>query len=306
MQFSFRIPNADYLGFPATLDIIVTAAQRAERLGYDALLLNDHLIINGAADVVTSWGNVYEPLTTMAFLAAQTERIKLATSVLLLPHRNPILTAKTVATLDQFSKGRIILGGGAGWVENEFDALASNFADRGRRTDEYLRVCKACWRPDPISYTGTYHQFQDMHSSPKPVQEPHPPIWIGGSSRAALRRAAEFAAVWQPVPTPLPDLIENKAKLLAACEKAGRAEPPKVRMSFRVNFSEITGKDPMSSDGNRLTGHGAIEDIASDIKQYRDKAGLDQFQLNFNGCGSLEELERSMTIFMEQVRPAVM
>nr|MCS5604597.1 TIGR03619 family F420-dependent LLM class oxidoreductase [Alphaproteobacteria bacterium] len=216
MQFSFRIPNADYLGFPATPDAIVTAAQRAESLGYDALLLNDHLIINGAADVVTSWGNVYEPLTTMAFLAAQTEQIKLATSVLILPHRNPILTAKTVATLDQFSSGRIILGIGAGWVENEFDALAINFADRGRRTDEYLRVCKACWAPDPISYTGAYHQFQDMHSSPKPVQKPHPPIWIGGSSRAALRRAAEFAAVWQPVPTPLPDLIENKAKLLAA------------------------------------------------------------------------------------------
>ena len=242
----------------------------------------------------------------MAFLAAQTERIKLATSVLILPHRNPILTAKTVATLDQFSRGRIILGVGAGWVENEFDALAINFADRGRRTDEYLRVCQACWRPDPISYTGAYHQFQDMHSSPKPVQEPHPPIWIGGSSRAALRRAAEFAAVWQPVPTPLPDLIANKAKLLAACEKAGRAEPPKVRMSFRVNFSEITGKDPMSSDGNRLTGHGTVEDIASDIKQFRDKTSLDQFQLNFNGCGSLEELERSMTIFMEQVRPTVM
>ena len=151
MQFSFRIPNADYLGFPATPDAIVTAAQRAERLGYDALLLNDHLIINGAADVVISWGNVYEPLTTMAFLAAQTERIKLATSVLILPHRNPILTAKTVATLDQFSSGRIILGIGAGWIENEFDALAINFADRRRLTDEYLRVCKACWGADPIS-----------------------------------------------------------------------------------------------------------------------------------------------------------
>ena len=151
MQFSFRIPNADYLGFPATPDAIVTSAQRAESLGYDALLLNDHLIVNGAADVVTSWGNVYEPLTTMAFLAAQTDRIKLATSVLILPHRNPILTAKTVATLDQFSSGRIILGIGAGWIENEFDALAINFADRRRRTDEYLRVCKGCWGPDPIS-----------------------------------------------------------------------------------------------------------------------------------------------------------
>ena len=105
---------------------------------------------------------------------------------------------------------------------------------------------------------------------------------------------------------PLPDLIATKAKLVVACEMAGRAEPPNVRMKFRVNFSEITGKDPMSSDGNRLTGHGTVEDITSDIKQYQDKAGLDQFQMNFNGWGSLEELEEPMIIFMEQVRPAVM
>ncbi len=305
MQFSFRIPNADYLGFPATPDAIVTAAQRAEELGFDAVLLNDHLIIKGDAGVVASWGNVYEPLTTMAFLAAQTERIKLATSVLILPHRNPILTAKTVATLDQFSDGRVILGVGAGWVENEFAALAVNFEDRGARTDEYLRVCQACWGPDPISFGGEYHQFEDMYSSPKPVQQPHPPIWIGGSSRAALRRAAEFAAVWQPVPTPLDTLIDNKAKLLAACEKMGRAEPPQIRMSFRVNFSEITGKDPHDPDGNRLTGHGSAEDVASDIVKYRDDAGLDQFQLNFNGAGSLEQLLASMDLFAEQVRPAV-
>ena len=108
MQFSFRIPNADYLGFPATPEAILTATQRAEALGYDAVLLNDHLIMKGAPEVVASWGNVYEPLTTMAYLAGKTERIKLATSVLILPHRNPILTAKTVATVDQFSNGRVI------------------------------------------------------------------------------------------------------------------------------------------------------------------------------------------------------
>lgn len=305
MKFSFRIPNADYLGFPATPDAIVTAAQRAEELGYDAVLLNDHLIIKGTREVVASWGNVYEPLTTMAYLAAKTETIKLATSVLILPHRNPVLTAKTVATLDQFSKGRIILGVGAGWVESEYAALAINFEDRGARTDEYLRVCQACWGPDPISFSGAYHSFEDMHCSPKPLQQPHPSIWIGGSSRAALRRAAEFATVWQPVPTPLEALLANKAKLLAACEKIGRKEPPQIRMSFRVNFSEITGKDPHDNEGNRLTGHGSVEDVASDIAKFRDAAGLDQFQLNFNGSGSLAELEASMTLFMEQVRPAV-
>jgi probable F420-dependent oxidoreductase len=305
MQFSFRIPNADYLGFPATPEAILTATQRAEALGYDAVLLNDHLIMKGAPEVVASWGNVYEPLTTMAYLAGKTERIKLATSVLILPHRNPILTAKTVATVDQFSNGRVILGVGAGWVESEFAALAMNFADRGARADEYLRVCQACWSPDPVSFTGAYHQFEDMHCSPKPVQQPHPAIWIGGSSKAALRRAAEFATIWQPVPTPLEALLEHKANLLAACEKIGRVKPPEIRMSFRINFSDITGKAPSGPDGNRLTGHGSVEDVAGDIRKYRDEAGLDQFQLNFNGCGSLAQLEESMTLFMEQVWPAV-
>ena len=305
MQFSFRIPNADYLGFPATPEAILTATQRAEELGYDAVLLNDHLIMKGPPEVVASWGNVYEPLTTMAYLAGKTERIKLATSVLILPHRNPILTAKMVATLDQFSNGRIILGVGAGWVESEFAALAVNFEDRGARTDEYLRVCQACWCPDPVSFAGQYHQFEDMHCSPKPVQQPHPPIWIGGSSKAALRRAAEFATTWQPVPTPLDALLEHKANLWAACKKIGREEPPKIRMSFRVNFAAVTGKNPIGPDGNRLTGHGSVDDVGEDIAAYRDKAGLEQFQLNFNGCASPAQLEQSMTMFAEQVRPMV-
>ncbi len=305
MQFSFRIPNADYLGFPATPEAIVTAAQRAEALGFDAVLLNDHLIVKGNEEMVASWGNVYEPLTTMAYLAARTERIRLATSVLIMPYRNPVLVAKTVATLDQFSNGRVILGLGAGWLESEFAALAVSHGDRGARTDEYIKVCQACWAPDPVSFQGAYHQFEDMHCSPKPIQQPHPPIWIGGSSKAALRRAAEFATIWQPVPTKLDDLITHKANLEAACDKIGRTVPPQIRMSFRVNFSAITGKDPHGPDGNRLTGHGSAEDVASDIAKYRDEAGLDQFQLNFNGCGSLTQLEESMTLFMEQVRPTV-
>ena len=131
-----------------------------------------------------------------------------------------------------------------------------------------------------------------------------------GSDRHAAksdryRRAAEFAAVWQPVPTPLDDLIANKAKLLVACEKIGRKIPPEIRMSFRINVSDITGKDPHGPNGDRLAGHGSVDDIAADIRKYRDDADLDQFQLNFNGCGSLEQLEESMTVFMEQVRPMV-
>lgn len=305
VQFSFRLPNADYLGFPANPDAIVTIARQAEALGFDAVLLNDHLMVKGSADMVASWGNVYEPLTTMAYLAACTERIGLATSVLIMPYRNPVLTAKTVATLDQFSKGRVILGVGAGWLESEFAALGVDHAGRGARTDEYLRICLACWKPDPVSFQGAYHQFQDMYCSPKPLQQPHPPIWIGGSSNPALRRAAEFATIWQPVPTALDDLITRKAYLLAACEKIGRAEPPRIRMSFRINFTEITGKDPHGADGTRLTGHGSAGDIAGDIALYRDSAQLDQFQLNFNGCASLSQLEDSMTLFTEQVRPAL-
>ena len=128
-----------------------------------------------------------------------------------------------------------------------------------------------------------------MHVSPKPVQQPHPPFWSGGASDAALRRAARFAAVWQPTPLPLAELVERQAALQKACDQIGRPEPPETRMSFRVDF----GKDHLRPK------------VAAEISRYREAAGLDAFQINFHGNRDLDQLLDSMERFMCEVNPQV-
>ena len=219
-----------------------------------------------------------------------------------MPYRNPIVTAKMVATLDQMSGGRAIAGVGAGWSEAEYDALGVPFQERGARTNEYLRLWKACWEPGPTTFHGRFLSFDNMHVGPKPLQQPHPSLWIGGSGHPSLRRAARFAEVWQPTPLALPDLISNRAHLhdiSAELEK----EPPRTRMSFRVNFSNITGSS--NSSGDRPMGQGTPEQVASDMTRYRHEAGLEEFQINFNGSGSLQQLLDSMDVLVEEVIPKV-
>ena len=300
VQFSFRPPNADYLGFPATPRGIVETACQAEELGFDAVLVNDHIIVGGPARIVDSWANTFDPLIVLSYIAARTTRIRLGVSVLIMPYRNPIATAKMIATLDQMSGGRVIAGVGSGWNEDEFAALGVPFQERGARTDEYLRLWQACWSPGETSFHGRLFDFENMHISPKPIQQPHPPIWIGGSSRPSLRRAAAFAQVWQPTPTPLEDLIKLRAYLSLACEKIGRRDVPTTRMSFRVNFSEVTGDSP---GAERTTGHGTRAQVVEDLQRYCQEAGVEDFQINFNGCHSLQQLKDSMDLFMEVVKP---
>ena len=246
VQFSFRPPNADYLGFQATPRGIIETACKAEELGFDAVLVNDHIIVDGAPRPA-SWRNTYDPLMVLSYLAASTTRIRLGTSVLIMPYRNPIAAAKMIATLDQMSGGRVIAGVGTGWNEAEFSALGVPFRERGVRTSEYLRLWQACWSPGETSFHGRFFDFEKMHISPKPLQQPHPPIWIGGPSRPSLRRAAVFAQVWQPTPTPLGELIKLRDYLREACDKIGRQDVPTTRMSFRVNFSEVTGDKPAAA-----------------------------------------------------------
>ena len=255
VQFSFRPPNADYLGFEATPEGIITTACKAEVLGFDAVLVNDHIIVDGSPRSAM-WTNTYDPLIALSFIAAHTTRIRLGTSVLIMPYRNPVATAKMMATLDRMSGGRVIAGVGVGWNEAEFQALGVPFRERGARTTEYLRVWQACWAPGEVSFEGQFFSFTNMHVNPKPQQQPHPPIWIGGSSPAALRRAAMFAQVWQPTPMSLAELIARQAELRQACEKIGRQDAPETRMSFRVNFSAIMGNDYAAGGGTANgTGH---------------------------------------------------
>jgi probable F420-dependent oxidoreductase len=302
VRFSARCPNADYLGFEASPEAIVAAAKKAEALGYDAVFVNDHIIVDNSPRAA-NWTNVYDPLVALSFVAANTSHIKFGISVLIVPYRNPIATAKALATLDRMSGGRLIVGVGVGWNEAEFAALGVPYHERGARTTEYLKIWQACWAPGEVSFAGKFFNFTNMHVNPKPLQQPHPPLWVGGPSDAALRRAATFAEVWQPTPTPLPELIERRAALQKACERIGRVEPPKTRMSFRVELSNILGKSAPSG-GNRPPGHGTPAEVAGDLLRYRE-AGVGDFQINFHGNRNLGQLLDSMECFAQEVRPQV-
>ena len=163
---------------------------------------------------------IRDRITTLAYLAGITDRIKLVTSVMIIPYRNPILTAKMLSTLDMLSKGRLILGAGVGWMEEEFELLdTAPFAERGAVPNEYLRAFIALWTSDNPTFEGKYVNFSDITFLPKPGQKPHPPIWIGGQSKPAIRRAAQLGNAWHPVgaipaaPLEPEELAENLALL---------------------------------------------------------------------------------------------
>jgi alkanesulfonate monooxygenase SsuD/methylene tetrahydromethanopterin reductase-like flavin-dependent oxidoreductase (luciferase family) len=186
VRFSTRCPNSDYLGFETSPEAIVAAAKKAEEAGFDAIFVNDHIIVDSSSRAAP-WTNVYDPFVAMSFIAAHTTRIGVGVSVLIMPYRNPIATAKSLATIDRMSGGRLIAGVGAGWNEAEFAALGVPF-DQGARTNEYLRLWQACWAPGKVSFAGRFFSFSDMHVSPKCNSR----IRRSGSAAPAMRRCAEL------------------------------------------------------------------------------------------------------------------
>ena len=191
MKYGFYLPNS---GAGAEPDALAGIAKLGDLLGFYCMVMPDHILqpnqINSTypysltGDILAAGqsgdGEWPEQITTLAYLAGVTERIRLVTSVMIIPYRNPILTAKMLSTLDMLSKGRLILGAGVGWMEEEFELLdAPPFAERGAVTNEYLQACIELWTKDDPKFEGKYVNFSDITFLPKPVQKPYPPIWIG-------------------------------------------------------------------------------------------------------------------------------
>lgn len=172
-------------GRTAGPEAIRRAARHAEELGFADVWVSDHVVI--PADQSYPSPYLYDPLVTLTAGAAVTSRIGLGTSVLVLPQHNPLWLANALASLDAFSEGRLTVAGGVGWSEGEFEALGQSFHDRGQRTDEIIDLLRACWRDDPVSFEGAHYRFSDVRLLPKPAHEI--PIWIGGGSEPAYRRA---------------------------------------------------------------------------------------------------------------------
>ena len=198
MQYGVILPNVGPL---AHIESLATIARRAEELGYDGIFLSDHVVVpDGLRSAypyrsdgrfpLTAADRILEPIVTLSYLAAATRRIRLGFSVLVLPYRHPALNAKMLGTLDVVSNGRLIAGVGVGWMAEEFAALGADFPDRGAVTDEHIAILRACWTGATSELRDTRYNAAGLRMEPAPIQRPHPPIWTGGTSPPALRRAA--------------------------------------------------------------------------------------------------------------------
>lgn len=214
-----------------------------ERVGFNGCNVTDHPCPAGR------WldaGGHYaqDPFVMLSFVAAATRTVRLQTGILVLPYRNPFITARAVATLDVFSGGRVTLGIGAGYMKGEYFALGVDFERRNEIVDEYLAALKTAWTADEFSFKGTGYEARGSRILPRPLQKPHPPLFIGGNSHRAIRRAVEFGDAWYPFFTP-PGLsatsrtapLTNEADLAVAlqylrdhCEKVGREQPPEIAL----------------------------------------------------------------------------
>ena len=254
----------------------------ADELGFDSIWCNDHLALpsaraDGAAEpaYAAAYGeqrgqNIYEPLIVLAYLAAVTRRVTLGTSVYLLPLRNPLLAARQAVSLDRLSDGRLVLGVGAGWLESEFAAVGVPYRQRGRRTDEAIAMLTSLCGED------------DSEFLPKPVQRPHPPLWIGGRSDAAVRRAARFGDAWHPSHLTVDELRRQIPALRAECERAGRSADDVTVTTRRKLVRTPTG------DGRVL--YGDARAIAATVGEL-EQVGVSHLIVELPGSSEGELLE---------------
>ncbi len=314
MEIGFGVPSRGPL---ASVENIVALTQQGEAMGFDIVSVSDHIVVPTSIDSVYPYndsgrfassvsGEYMEQLTTLSYMAAITSKIRLLTSVMVLPHRSPVLTAKILSTIDVLSGGRLIVGCGVGWMREEFEAIgAPPYAERGRVGNEYIAAFKELWTNDNPSFSGDYCAFSDISFAPRPVQQPHPPIWIGGESPPALRRAAQLGDAWYPICSnprfpvgTFTQLGEYMGRVRANAEAAGRS-PDTLDFAYSINWHSDTAGT--GSDGERRILTGTAQQRADDIRRL-EEMGVNHLMLNFDG-DSLDETMASMNAFANDVRP---
>ncbi|HZO39191.1 MAG TPA: LLM class F420-dependent oxidoreductase [Methylomirabilota bacterium] len=315
MEFGFSLPGRGPL---AGIDVVLKLAEKADALRFDSLFVTDHIVMpaSSAKSVYpyTTSGqfpgglaqDYLEPLATLSHLAHATKRAKLGISVLVIPYRNPLLAAKMLATIDVLSKGRVILGAGVGWLREEFEALgAPPFEERGAVTEEYIKLMRAAWTTDPVSFESKHYSVRDVHVLPKPVQRGGIPVWIGGHTGAAVRRAGAIGDGWHPIGMRPPAMLgpeEYAAKveeLRASARRAGR-DPKSITLTIRVPM-EVRGKNTKAAAGDRPPFQGTAEEIAADIRRYQ-ALGVSHFVFDHT-VQELRAVLANMERFASDVRP---
>ena len=308
MQIGFNLPISGPTSSPESL---IRIARQGEALGYDYLTLTDHVVLPNLrvpgypySESGEFFGEGperrYEQLTAAAFIAAKTTRIRLVLAVMVVPHRPTVLAAKMLSTIDVLSGGRLVVGIGVGWLQAEFNAVVGPaFAERGPVTDEYLSAFRSLWTQEAPRFDGNWVKYDGILFEPKPVQKPHPPIWVGGESRPSLRRAARFGDAWYPIGSNKKHLLDTLPRYRAGIERlrqltaeAGR-EPASVGLTYRVKrYGEAVPEK--ASDGERRLFSGTTGDIIADLRALRD-LGVAAVDIDFERAdpnASIAEMRR--------------
>ncbi len=313
MQIGFNLPLSGPLSTPEPMLRIALAGEAA---GYDYAALSDHVV--EPIDIRARYpysdtgefprggaGERHEQLTAAAYLAGRTSRLRFLTSVMVVPHRPAVLTAKILSTIDVLSGGRLTVGIGAGWLKEEFDALGvPDFAERGAVTDEYMQAFRELWVSEAPRFEGRFVKFSNIIFAPKPVQKPHPPLWVGGESGPALRRTARLGDGWYPIGTNPSHPLNTRsryragiARLRKLTEDAGR-DPAAVALAYRVHRhgSLVAAK---ADDGERHLFSGGPAEIVEDLQAMRE-LGVVAVDFSFPGP-TAEAVIEALRQFREEV-----
>ncbi len=297
MQFGVTVPNNWGI---EDVKVALSFGPMAEELGYDSVWVMDHLFNNGYIRERLDDKPYYHPLATLSYLSATTSQVLLGTSVLVLPYHNPVELAKYTATLDQMSGGRVTLGIGVGAMTEEFEALGIPMAERASLTNESIQVMRELWANPAPSYHSRRWNFDDLRFSPKPVQQPHIPIWVGGASPGALRRAARLGNGWHPSGVAPAEYAVLKQEISALAEAAGR-DAGAFTWSARVEVEATPGpSNQRAADRARIPGHD-LEQAALTIAAYRD-AGVEHLVLALN-TGDATRIRELMETLAAEIIP---
>jgi probable F420-dependent oxidoreductase len=296
MRIGYGIPNNQGVEDPNDL---VALAIKAEDLGFSSVWVAEHLFHSSYVAKRLGDKPYHDALTILTAVACATKKVRLGTSVLVLPWHDPARLGKMVATIDQLSKGRVDLGVGVATTKDEFENLGVDFSTRGRRTDEILAALRALWTEDIPKYDGEFYQYDGLKFSPKPFQKPYPPLLIGGASAAARRRVAQTGDGWHTLRQSPDQIAAGRKDIIERTEAAGR-DPSRFKysISIQIRFSEQSPEDAVQ-DRTSLTG--SPDDIAESIKAY-ETAGLTEIVLGA-GTAKIDQNIEMMTRFMNEVQP---
>jgi len=295
VKFGICLPN---FGNNLSREILVASAVEAEKLGYDSVWTTDHMTIGAAHPY--PYGKILESLTTLSFIAAKTETIGLGTSVVVMPLRPTLLTAKQLATIDFLSGGRLTVGVGAGWEPTEFRAFGVDFRKRGKLLEEQVRLLRVLWSSERPVFEGVYHRVRDVIFSPLPLQPGGPKILIGGNTEKAVRRALALGDGWHFTGIPF-DELEERMALIRSSGRSGFIVSG--RLTVKLDPKARSEETRAGSGERRYVVGGGPSEVAEGLSRYA-RMGVEHVAVYF-GDHPLEKLLAKMREFVRDVVPSV-